>query len=471
MEKLKRPNIIFLFADQLNYSSCGFSGESRALTPHIDKIAREGAQFRQATSCNPLCGPFRSSLFTGKHTATTGHFRNNVRCLPDDEAIGHVLDRAGYRTGYIGKWHLYCRTGDEQFTPPGPYRLGFDQYFASYNWNHDYWNGFYYLDVDKRLPMEGYQTDFQTDMALDFLDSVAPGDDPFALFVSYELPHPPCREPHVPAEYYEHFRNIDFSDLLYSTKEVFEEFEPSFDSEWQQREVIDAHQERCRTYFAMTECLDSNIGRILKRIDESGMKDDTIIVFTSDHGDMLGGHGRVQKRIFYDESARVPFILSWPGTVESGTVLDEPFSTPDIAATLTDLCGLKIPAGYEGHSYAPLLSGVSGIPSSPEFAYISSLHCGKFNHREEFRAVRSNQYLYAKMTRNGKEFLFDHRSDPKQLENLLADPEHADMLEWCRKELIRQMKQLGDDPKPWEWYQEHWQKDGFVLSLEERRRK
>ncbi len=301
MKKLKKPNIIFLFADQLNYGSCGFSGESRARTPNIDQLAGEGALFRQATSCNPLCGPFRASLFTGKHTASTGQFRNDIRCLPDDEAIGHVLDRSGYRTGYIGKWHLYCRNGDEQFTPPGPYRLGFDQYYAARNWNTDYWNGFYYLDEDKRIPMEGYQTDFQTDMTLDYLDSAAKGDDPFALFVSYEVPHPPCEEYHVPPEYFEHFRETDFSDLLYSTQEVFEEFEPPYDSEGQKQKVIDVHQERCRTYFAMTECLDSNIGRILKKLGELGLTDDTIIVFTSDHGDMLGGHGRVAKRIFYDE--------------------------------------------------------------------------------------------------------------------------------------------------------------------------
>ncbi len=172
----------------------------------------------------------------------------------------------------------------------------------------------------------------------------------------------------------------------------------------------------------------------------------------------------------YNESARVPFLLSWPGTIDAGTDLDVPLSTPDIATTLTDLCGLEIPAGYEGHSYAPLLLGDFEIPPLPEFAYIASLHCGNFNRQEEYRAVRSNQYLYAKMTRTGKEFLFDNKRDPRQLQNLLHDSEYADTLETCRKELTRQMHRLGDDPKPWEWYQEHWQKDGFVLSLEERRK-
>lgn len=455
---MKKLNLIFIFADQLNYRTCGFGGEARARTPNLDRLAGESANFTQAVSTNPLCGPYRASLFTGKYPSSTGQFNNDLRCRPDREAIGHRLEAAGYRTGYIGKWHLYCRNAEEQYTPPGPHRLGFDQYFASYNWNHDYWNGYYYLDEDRRIPMEGYQTDFQTDMALRFLERQGP--EPFALFVSYEVPHPPCTAADVPAEYYDLFEDADFGDLLYDPDEVFEEFTPSFDRAWQRSHVIEAHRERCRSYFAMTACLDANVGRILESLERSGLAEDTIVVFTSDHGDMLGGHGRIEKRIFFEESVRVPFLLRWKGTVPAESN-DFCLGTPDIAATLLDLMGQEIPPGYEGVSFAPALTG-RGASRLPDRAFITNMSGGFFNNREEYRAVRTARHLYARMVRTGKEFLFDHRADPKEERNLAADPDRRGLLEDLRASLAETMRSLGDEALPAEWYQEHWVREGEV---------
>jgi arylsulfatase A-like enzyme len=472
VNRQKRPNIIFLFADQLNYNSCGFSGETRAHTPNIDKLAAGGAVFQQATSCSPLCGPYRASLFTGKHVCSTGQFGNDIRMMPDNDAIGHVLDVAGYRTGYIGKWHLYCRNADEQFTPPGPYRLGFDQYFASYNWNHDYWNGYYYLDEEERIPMEGYQTDYQTNMAIDFIEKSAAkskDSEPYALFVSYEVPHPPCTRSDVPASDYERFENLDFGDLLYARDEVFEEFDPSFNRDWQQENVIDIHQERCRAYFAMTASLDRNIGRIIESLERTGQLENTIIVFTSDHGDMLGGHGRVEKRIFFSESVRIPMVFYWKGQIAGGTKSDLPFNTPDISATLIDLVGAQIPASYEGASYRPFLLDEPKSGEFPEYAFISNMSYGNFNHNEEYRAVRSSEYLFVRMVREEREFFFHHACDSRELKNLIADPAHAVALESARRELERNMSILGDEFHTMEWYQGNWQKDGVVLSREERK--
>ncbi len=457
----QHPNLIFLFADQLNYQSCGFSGETRAHTPNLDRLAAEGVNFSQAVSCCPLCGPYRASLLTGKYPSSTGQYRNDVRCMPDDEAIGHQLERAGYRTGYIGKWHLYCRTGDEQFTPPGPYRLGFDQYFASYNWNHDYWNGFYYPDSDERIPMKGYQTDFQTDMAMEFIETQKK-ESPFALFVSYEIPHPPCTPDDVPKEYYELFRDVDFSDLLYNQEDVFSEFTPSYDRAWQQEHIIDDHNERCRVYYAMNACLDRNIGRILTYIDQHGLADNTILVFTSDHGDMLGGHGRIQKRIFFEESVRVPLLLRWNTHIPSGVNSEACINTPDIMPTLLELMGLSVPEGYEGDSYAPLLMG-NDQPDAPDDAFITNMHYGKFNHHEEYRAIRNAQYLYARMARIGKEFLFDHRHDPKEEKNLAGEKAYQEVLHIFRKKLADKMKALGDEARPHEWYWENWIEEGHII--------
>ena len=448
----KHPNLIFLFADQLNYQSCGFSGESRAKTPNLDRLASEGSNFSQAVSCSPLCGPYRASLFTGKYPSSTGCYRNDLRCKPDKEAVGHQLEKAGYQTGYIGKWHLYGGSKEQQ-TPPGPHRLGFDQYYASYNWNHDYWNGFYYLDDEERHPMKGYQTDFQTDMALDFIENKK--DDPFALFVSYEVPHPPCTKKDVPEKYYDLFKDVDFSDLLYNQNEVFEEFTPSFDKAWQKENVIDQHNERCRVYYAMTACLDDNIGRIMQALDEKGLAEETIIVFTSDHGDMLGGHGRISKRIFFEESVRVPLLLRWKDQLVSRTQNDVCINTPDIMPTLLDLMNLDIPKGYEGTSYGPLLLGQTQA-EFPDHAFITNMQGGKFNHEEEYRAIRTPQYLYARMVRTGKEYLFDHQHDPKEEKNHAGEAHHLEELQHFRSVLNKKMDDLGDRAHPAEWYENNW---------------
>ena len=129
---MDRPNLVFVFADQLRYQSCGFAGDARAHTPHLDRLAAQSTSFENTVSVYPMCGPYRSCLFTGKYPSSTGMVINELRCMPDPDAIGHVLHKHGYRTGYIGKWHLYGRdhSPEEQFCPPGPYRQGFDGYWA-----------------------------------------------------------------------------------------------------------------------------------------------------------------------------------------------------------------------------------------------------------------------------------------------------------------------------------------------------
>lgn len=454
----KQPNLVFIFADQLNYQSCGFSGESRARTPTLDHMAANGVSFDQAVSCSPLCSPYRASLLTGKFPSGTGQFRNDIRVRPDSDAIGHALGRAGYQTGYIGKWHLYCRNGDEQFTPPGPYRLGFDNYFASYNWNHDYWNGFYYLDDDKRIAMKGYQTDAQTDLAIDFI--LQQNDEPFGLYVSYEVPHPPCAASDVPSAYFEAFRDVDFSDLLHNEQSVFEQFSPSFDRDWQRKHVIDLHQERCRAYYAMVACLDHNISRLFNTLEQQGILDDTIVVFTSDHGDMLGGNGRIEKRIFFEQSVRVPFLIQWNNSLPRGERLQGAFNTPDIAATLADLMDIPSPGSWQGRSWAPRLRGET--VAEPEFAFITLMQDGFFNHHEEYRAVRGGDYLYAKMVRSGKEFLFNYVDDPREIHNLAYKETHSPVLKKMRHVLSAHMKDQGDVSEPAEYYESQWIEDGCI---------
>ena len=156
-EPKRRPNLVYVFADQLRYLSCGYAGDERAHTPTIDRLAAGGVSFPNCVSMTPVCSAYRASLMTGKYTTTTGMVINELRLSPEHECFGHVLTRGGYRTGYIGKWHLWAnQLGSHHldrngFIPPGPYRLGFDGYWAAYNFHHQYFNAFYYRDEPKKI--------------------------------------------------------------------------------------------------------------------------------------------------------------------------------------------------------------------------------------------------------------------------------------------------------------------------------
>ena len=206
---MNRPNLVFVFVDQLRLQSCGYAqdrydrtyaDEPAPHTPNIDQLAGESADFRQAVAGSPICAPCRASLLTGKHTSSTGMVINELRAMPDPDAIGHVLSDNGYHTGYIGKWHLYGKDHSErqQFVPPGPYRLGFDQEWKAYNFNHKYYDGFYYEDTFDRIDVPGYEPHTQTDLAIDYLKRRRASDDPFALFLSYGPPHDPWRWDNCP---------------------------------------------------------------------------------------------------------------------------------------------------------------------------------------------------------------------------------------------------------------------------------
>ena len=197
-------NIVYMFADQLRRQSCGYAGDLRAETPNIDRLARESCELSNAVSGHPVCAPYRASLFTGKYTTSTGMVINEIRISPDHDTIAKALDRAGYETAYIGKWHLYANELGNHFDPKnsyipaGPDRLGFDGFFAGYNFHHINYGGnsYYHLNSPEKISYgEGaYEPDCQTDMAIRELERLAAGDKPFALFLSLGTPHDPWDE-------------------------------------------------------------------------------------------------------------------------------------------------------------------------------------------------------------------------------------------------------------------------------------
>ena len=464
----KRPNVIYILADQLRYQSVGYAGDKKARTPNIDALAAGGASFRQCVSTMPVCAAYRASLFTGKYPSSTGMATNEVRINANQRCLGHVVTEGGYETGYIGKWHLWAnRAGDHNrmessYIPPQMrrYRLGWDGFWAAYNFNHRYYAGFYYKDQPVRHKVDGYEPDVQTDMGIDFIRKHAKGPKPFYLTLSVGTPHDPWlagggKPGNAPPQYIEKFKDVKFP-LPPSWTDTPD---PYMDRNTDPKRWLSFWKPNLenmqRGYYAMTANLDDNVGRIVRAVKDAGIAEDTIIVFTSDHGEMFGCNSRVFKLTFYERAARVPFIVSWPGKIPAKTVSDACMGTPDIMPTILGLLGLKSPADVEGMDLSPLARGQAG--PEPEFAFLQGLgHTYLWKDGFEWRAVRDKRYTYARYLRDASELLFDNKSDPWQMKNLVDDPAHKDALARLRKQMAAKMKSLNDTFEKCTWYRDHW---------------
>ena len=217
-----------------------------------------------------------------------------------------------------------------------------------------------------------------------------------------------------------------------------------------------------RVYYAMTANLDWNIGRLMAAIDRLGLRDNTIVVFTSDHGEMFGAQGRRAKNIFYDEAVRVPFLVRWPGRVPAGTATDVCLNTPDIMPTLLAMMRLPIPAEVEGMDLSPFALGQAG--PEPDAAFMQGMGCtARWEDGYEWRALRSKQYTYAIYRADGSELLFDNLADPYQQRNLARQPEQGDVLAGFQALLQQRMHALGDTFERCTWYEQNWTEDRLIL--------
>lgn len=463
-KKHGKPNLVYVFADQLRYSSCGYAGDEYARTPNIDRLAAESCNVHQAVSSTPVCAPYRASLMTGKYQSSTGMVINEIRLSPEHRCLGHVLTEGGYRTGYIGKWHLWAnQLGHHNlikngFIPPGPYRLGFDGYWAAYNYNHRYFHSPYFLNNAEPHLRQDYEPDGQTNRAIRFVKEHASGSEPFALFLSWGPPHPSWGLDNVQPQYADPFRDrkIPLSPN-YST--VQDPYGDAWDKLPKNPDLI---HEWMRTYYAQTANIDWNLGRLMHALDEAGVADNTIFVFTSDHGEMFGSHGRMAKLIFYEEAARVPFLIRWPKKIPKKTISDVLLGTPDIMPTLLSMMGLPIPDSVEGTDLsAAFIDGRSDIKN---IAHLQGMGAtAAWTDGSEWRATRDNQYTYAIYRRDGKELLFDHRRDPYQMTNLAEDRSFAATLDHYRTASQRWRAEQNDTFEACSWYQQ-WTVDRNIVN-------
>lgn len=444
---MKRPNLVYVFADQLRWASVGYNGDELAHTPEIDALSAECADVTNAVSGHPVCAPYRASLLTGKYTTSTGMVINEIRMNPRHKCFAHVLNEAGYDSSYIGKWHLYAAQmghhydPKNSFVPPGPDRLGFDGYFAAYNFHHRYYApyAYYHLDTPEKIYVEGYEPDFMTSLAEKRLREAAKGDKPFALFLSLGTPHDPWTPDNVPEKYLNLFRDTKFAKPANYVAgndphaDMWAKFFPG------ERKKL---TEWMRVYYAMVANLDENVGRLYAAVKELGIEEDTVFVFTSDHGEMFGAHGRRAKNIFYDEAVRVPFLIGWKGHIAPGR-RDFCFNTVDIMPTLLSLMGLPCPDDAEGRDLSRCL--LTDATDDEPSLMMGTGPTAMFGSGKEWRAVRDKRFTYAVYRSDRAEFLFDNVSDPLQKNNLAREPKFKNEKERLKAAMYAKMRQIGDD--------------------------
>lgn len=469
----RRPNLIYVFADQLRADVLGYAGDSKAITPHIDRFATQAVDFNNAVSVTPVSAPYRSCLFTGKYTSSTGMVINEINMNPNHRTIAHVLHDAGYNLGYVGKMHLNDQ--HRRSYKKGPERMGFDGYWAAYSFHHESYTAYYYTDDtdgnEVKVDLKGqYGPEVFTDLALDYMQRAARQDKPFALFLSWNPTHDPWIKENVQQSCYEKFKNTAFTlpENFKNTPDPYMDRYPQEffegDSAWRKSFTEGGgYQETMRCYYAMVNSIDSQFGRVLAMIDRLGIAENTIVVFTSDHGEMFASQGRMYKLTFYDEAARIPFLVRYPPLQTEGKS-DACLNTPDIAPTLLGLMGLhtEIPSEMEGEDLSFILRHEEG--TEPPFAFMQGMgHTYQWKDGYEWRSIRDKRFTYARYLRDGSEVLFDRAKDPYMKHNVVNEPDYQSILQTMRKQMKNKMAELNDEFKPCTWYRDHWMYKNYSI--------
>ena len=433
-----KPNLLFVFADQLRACSLGYNGQEAVRTPNIDAFAAGGTICANAVSMLPVCGPYRGSLLTGRTPTSTGQVINDIMLKTTEVSIAHAFKAGGFDTAYIGKWHL---DGPDRSAPvpPGPRRQGFE-YWMGANFEHNY-NRSYFTDNDGNLKIwQGWDAEAQTSHAIDYLKSRT-SDNPFCLFLSWGPPHHPYRL--APQPYLD----------MYDADAI--EGRPN---------CPDVPKQDLWGYYAQTTFLDDQFQRMLDTLAEMGIAEDTIVVFTSDHGDMHGSQGVYKKQWPWNESIKVPFVIRYPGVVPEGATVEAPLNVIDVMPTLLGLAGLPVPDTVEGIDLSPYLTGAKENP--PESVLIMN-PCpfsigdprGEDQYpdykgmRLEYRGVITARYTYVR-TIDQPWLLYDNLDDPYQMTNLIDDPKHSDTRDHLDGLMRAHMNRIGDEMSPRDAYYE-----------------
>jgi arylsulfatase A-like enzyme len=419
-----KPNIVVVLADQWRAQAFGFAGDPNAKTPSFDRLAGESVRFINAVAGMPVCSPTRASLLTGQRPLTHGVFLNDVPLSPDANTLPKVLKAAGYETGAIGKWHIDGH-GRSAFIPRER-RQGFD-YWKVLECTHNYTDSIYYGDTTEKLHWSGYDALDQTRDACDFLRTRSKAGKPFLLWLAWGPPH----DPYLTAP--EKYR------ALYDPAKLTLRPNIPANLEAQARKNLAG-------YYAHCSALDDALGELLATLRATGLAENTIFVFSSDHGDMLGSQGLWKKQKPFDESARVPLLIRWPaGFGNEARQLDAPINSEDVMPTLLGLAGVPVPESVEGLDFSGHLHGGTA-PGDGATVLTCVAPFGEYERRaggKEFRGLRTARHTYVRGLA-GPWLLFDNEADPYQQHNLIGRPAAGALQAELDAQLQRKLQANGD---------------------------
>ncbi|KIL38786.1 arylsulfatase [Gordoniibacillus kamchatkensis] len=425
MQSNNRPNVIVFFTDQQRWDSTGVHGNPLGLTPNFDRMAKEGTHLYHTFTCQPVCGPARSCLQTGKYATATGCYRNSIPLPKGSKTLAHYFREAGYRTGYIGKWHL---AADEPV--PEEQRGGYEDWLAAnlLEFSSDAYDLVMYNNDNEEVKLPGYRVDAQTDAAIRYIDQNRHR--PFFLFLSYIEPH-----------HQNHLDNYPAPDG----------YESTYTGKWMPPDLAalggTAHQ-HLGGYYGMIKRLDEAFGRLQDALKSLKLTDNTIILFTSDHGCHFKTRNSEYKRSCHESSIRVPAALTG-AMFQGGGEIRELVSLIDLPPTLLDAAGIPVPETMQGRSVLPLLKGLKEGWQQEVYVQISESQVG--------RAIRTGRWKYSVLApdKNGwkdagsdtytEEFLYDLHADPHELTNLIGLEAYADVTRDLRSRLIARMTAAGED--------------------------
>lgn len=441
----KRPNIVYIMADDHAAHAIGAYGSKINKTPNIDRIAKEGMRFSNCFVTNSICTPSRATIITGKYSHMNGVpvFNHIDGSQP---TLAKYLQKAGYHTGMIGKWHL------------GTNPTGFD-YWNILPGQGVYHNPFF-IEMGQRKKHTGYCTDLITDFTIDFIKN-CPKDQPFFVMCHHKAPHRPWQPDEKHAKQFENVQvpepetfNDDYSTRSEAAKEATMRIDRDLTKTDVKRDPPPGlnevelkkwkYQRYMRDYLACVASVDDNVGRLLEYLDKNGLTENTIVIYTSDQGFFLGDHDWFDKRFMYEESLRMPFLIRWPGQVKPGSVNSSMILNVDFAPTMMAAAGLETPADMQGRSFVPLLKGEKPADWRTSM-YYRYYHYPMHHRVQPHYGVRTERYKLIYFNKLNAWELYDLEKDPHELKNVYLDPANAELVKQLKSELYRLKKELKDN--------------------------
>ncbi len=447
----KAPNVLLIMTDTQRLDDMGAYGNPVIKTPSLDSLANTGVRFDNCHTQYPACMPARATVFTGRYPMAHGVWSNGVPLPEDETTLAHVFAQHGYRTGGAGKFH---------FLPHYPYRknplptmdthpeplYGFQEFHLGEDGRSgEHWQWIeknypaYVNKPDHEIPIELHNTYWTVSHTIDFVKQCAADKEPFFAFCSFVDPH---QGYNPPSPYREMYKPEDMPPPIRRENELEgSRFQPLTEGVMGRYNEKLSHN-RAQHYAEMT-FIDDNVGRLIETLDELGIRENTLIVFVSDHGDMLGDHWLWWKGPFhYAGCTNVPLFFNWPGEIESGKLVAGITQQTDVLPTILDLVGLDCPDGVQGKSLKPLLTSKEK-DTGYEFAYIESVSSGEyhpeyFDHQGKGRkrkpenpidtlTIRSDEWRFTYYAAQGKGELYDLKKDPNEFENLWDDASYNDV--------------------------------------------